>query len=53
MSALKLNSMLLEQVSPGCQLRFYKEFTRVLAERLSRTTEQLVRQQSEAGAAAR
>lgn len=47
LSVLKLNSMLLEQVSRDCQLHFYKVFTRVLAERLSRTTERLVRRPPE------
>jgi serine/threonine-protein kinase len=42
LSVMKLNSTLLEQVSTECQLRFYKMFVRVLAERLSRTTERVV-----------
>jgi serine/threonine protein kinase len=42
LSVMKLNSTLLEQVSTECQLRFYKVFVRVLAERLSRTTERVV-----------
>jgi len=42
LSVMKLNSTLLEQVGTECQLRFYKVFVRVLAERLSRTTERVV-----------
>lgn len=42
LSVMKLNSTLLEQVSTECQLRFYKVFVRVLAARLSRTTERVV-----------
>jgi tRNA A-37 threonylcarbamoyl transferase component Bud32 len=51
LTVLKLNSTLLEQVSLECQLHFYKVFTRVLAERLSRTTERLVQQRPDIGAA--
>jgi serine/threonine protein kinase len=40
---LKVNSTLIEQVSADCQLRFYRTFTRILIERLSRTTEMMVR----------
>ncbi len=42
-SLMKINPTLIEQVSIDCQLRFYKVFLRVLTERLSRTTERVVR----------
>ncbi len=42
-SLVKINSTLIEQVSADCQLRFYKVFMKVLIERLSRTTEMVVR----------
>ncbi|MGE0860351.1 MAG: protein kinase [Gammaproteobacteria bacterium] len=40
---LKINSTLMEQVTVDCQLRFYKVFLKVLTERLSRTTEMMVK----------
>ena len=43
MSLLKINANLIEQVSADCQLRFYKVFMKVLIDRLSRTTEMVVR----------
>jgi len=43
LSLMKINPTLIEQVSLDCQLRFYKIFLRVLTERLSRTTERVVR----------
>lgn len=42
-SVMKFNSNLIEQVTADCQLRFYKVFLRVLIERLSSTTEMVVR----------
>ena len=42
-SLMKVNSTLIEQVSVDCQLRFYKVFSKILIERLTRTTEQMVR----------
>ena len=42
-SLMKVNSTLIEQVTADCQLRFYKVFLRVLIERLSRTTEMMVK----------
>lgn len=42
-SLIKINATLIEQVSADCQLRFYKVFMKVLIERLSRTTEMVVR----------
>ena len=43
LSLMKVNSTLIEQVTPDCQLRFYKVFLKVLIDRLSRTTEMMVR----------
>jgi len=43
LSLMKVNPTLIEQVSTDCQLRFYKVFLRVLTDRLSRTTERVVR----------
>ncbi len=43
LAVMKVNPTLLEQVTVDCQLRFYKVFMRVLSERLSRTTERVVR----------
>ena len=43
LSVMKVNSTLIEQVTADCQLRFYKVFVRVLIERLSRTTDRVVR----------
>ena len=40
---MKVNSTLIEQVTSDCQLRFYKVFLKVLIERLSKTTEMMVR----------
>ncbi|MEX2480170.1 MAG: serine/threonine-protein kinase [Gammaproteobacteria bacterium] len=40
---MKLSSTLIEQVSQDCQLRFYKVFLQILIERLSKTTEMMVR----------
>lgn len=40
---MKVNSTLIEQVTAECQLRFYKVFLRVLIDRLSKTTEMMVR----------
>ena len=42
-SLMKVNSNLIEQVTPECQLRFYKVFLRVLVDRLSSTNEMAVR----------
>lgn len=42
-SLMKVNSNLIEQVTPECQLRFYKVFLRVLVARLSSTNEMAVR----------
>ena len=42
-SLMKVNSTLIEQVTTDCQLRFYKVFTKTLIERLSVTTEMMVR----------
>lgn len=42
-SLMKVNSNLIEQVTPECQLRFYKVFLRVLVNRLSSTNEMAVR----------
>lgn len=42
-SLIKINATLIEQVSADCQIRFYKVFMKVLIERLSRTTEMVVR----------
>ena len=42
-SLVKINSTLIEQVSADCQLRFYKVFMKILIDRLSRTTEMVVR----------
>lgn len=38
---MKINTSLVEQTSPGTQLRFYKVFSKTLIERLSRTSEML------------
>lgn len=43
LSLMKVNSTLIEQVTADCQLRFYKVFLRVLIDRLSRTTDMVVR----------
>ena len=40
---IKINATLIEQVSADCQLRFYRVFMKVLIDRLSRTTEMVVR----------
>ncbi|MGE0483335.1 MAG: protein kinase [Gammaproteobacteria bacterium] len=40
---MKVNSTLIEQVSHECQLRFYKVFLKTLIDRLSKTTEMMVR----------
>ena len=40
---IKINATLIEQVSADCQLRFYRVFMKILIERLSRTTEMVVR----------
>jgi serine/threonine protein kinase len=42
-SLMKVNSNLIEQVTPECQLRFYKVFLRGLVGRLSSTNEMAVR----------
>jgi eukaryotic-like serine/threonine-protein kinase len=42
-SLMKVNATLIEQVTTECQLRFYKVFLRTLVERLTRTTEMMVR----------
>ncbi len=42
-SLIKINATLIEQVSADCQLRFYKVFMKILIDRLSRTTEMVVR----------
>ena len=42
-SLMKVNSTLIEQVTAECQLRFYKVFLRVLIERLTKTTEMVVK----------
>lgn len=38
---LEVNTTIIEQVSPGCQLRFHKVFLKKLIERLSKTSEEL------------
>lgn len=40
---IKLNSTLIEQATHECQLRFYKVFLQTLIDRLSKTTELMVR----------
>jgi eukaryotic-like serine/threonine-protein kinase len=40
---IKLNSTLIEQATHECQLRFYKVFVQTLIDRLSKTTEMMVR----------
>ena len=42
-SLMKINSTLIEQVTADCQLRFYKVFLRILIERLTKTTEMVVK----------
>lgn len=42
-SLMKVNSTLIEQVTSECQLRFYKVFLKILIDRLSKTTEMMVR----------
>ena len=42
-SLMKVNSTLIEQVTSDCQLRFYRIFLKVLIDRLSKTTEMMVR----------
>ncbi len=42
-SLMKVNATLIEQVTSDCQLRFYKVFMRILIDRLSKTTEMMVR----------
>ncbi|MGR8918868.1 MAG: protein kinase domain-containing protein [Gammaproteobacteria bacterium] len=42
-SLMKVNSTLIEQVTSDCQLRFYKVFLKTLINRLSKTTEVMVR----------
>ncbi len=42
-SLMKVNSTLIEQVTSDCQLRFYRVFLKVLIDRLSKTTEMMVR----------
>jgi eukaryotic-like serine/threonine-protein kinase len=42
-SLMKVNSTLIEQVTADCQLRFYKVFLKILIDRLSKTTEMMVR----------
>ena len=42
-SLMKVNSTLIEQVTSDCQLRFYKVFLKTLIDRLSKTTEMMVR----------
>ena len=39
LTLLKINANLVEQLSPDCQIRFYRVFLQTLVERLSRTTE--------------
>ena len=40
---MKVNSTLIEQVTSDCQLHFYKVFLKTLIDRLSKTTEMMVR----------
>ncbi len=40
---MKVNSTLIEQVTTDCQLRFFKVFLKTLIDRLSKTTEMMVR----------
>ena len=42
-SLMKVNSTLIEQVTSDCQLRFYRVFLKILIDRLSKTTEMMVR----------
>lgn len=42
-AVLRVNSTLMEQASVECQLRFHKVFLRTLIERLTRTSEEVVR----------
>lgn len=42
-SLMKVNATLIEQVTSDCQLRFYRVFLRVLIDRLSRTTEMVIK----------
>ena len=42
-SLMKINSNLIEQVTAECQLRFYRVFLRVLIDRLSATSQMVVR----------
>jgi eukaryotic-like serine/threonine-protein kinase len=42
-SMMKVNATLIEQVTSDCQLRFYRVFLRVLIDRLSKTTEMVVK----------
>ena len=42
-SLMKVNTTLIEQVTAECQLRLYKVFLRVLIDRLSKTTEMMVK----------
>jgi len=51
-SLMKVNSTLIEQVTAECQLRFYKVFLRVLIERLSKTTEMVVKSRAQRASSA-
>lgn len=43
-SVMRVNSTLIEQASMACQLRFHKVFLRTLIERLTRTSERVVKE---------
>lgn len=45
-AVMRVNSTLIEQASMACQLRFHKVFLRTLIERLTRTSERVVRDES-------
>ena len=42
-SIMKINASLIEQLSKDTQLRFHRVFLRTLVDRLSRTSEQLLK----------
>ena len=43
-AVMRVNSTLIEQASMACQLRFHKVFLRTLIERLTRTSERIVKE---------
>lgn len=43
-AVMRVNSTLIEQASMACQLRFHKVFLRTLIERLTRTSERVVKE---------